>query len=270
MSLTNPNTPVSQQDLQDFYHKLLPYMGGSFGMIANKFSKGDMYSTDEKMIGQWIDGKPLYQRSVSVPSNVTLSSSSTFVDVVAFDTTGCVPKNIVLLRNDGSENLYCGDISYFVGADTNGNIKARTAFGQTTIFAGTVLTVQYTKTTDSAISIGDDTDYSTTEKIVGTWIDGKPIYQVTVQNTLPNCSTNGTSASKNITLANVDTFVGYQLHMQGNTYQATLPLYEGDKPENSVRGYYSTTYTAFVLRNSVKNYNGLPVDITLQYTKTTE
>ena len=29
MSLTNPNTPVSQQDLQDFYHKILPYMGGS-------------------------------------------------------------------------------------------------------------------------------------------------------------------------------------------------------------------------------------------------
>lgn len=31
MSLTNPNTPVSQQDLQDFYHKLLPYMGGGSG-----------------------------------------------------------------------------------------------------------------------------------------------------------------------------------------------------------------------------------------------
>ena len=31
MSLTNPNTPVSQQDLQDFYHKILPYIGGSSG-----------------------------------------------------------------------------------------------------------------------------------------------------------------------------------------------------------------------------------------------
>lgn len=29
MALTNPNTPVSQQDLQDFYHKIVPYMGGS-------------------------------------------------------------------------------------------------------------------------------------------------------------------------------------------------------------------------------------------------
>lgn len=28
MSLSHPNTPVSQQDLQDFYHKIAPYMGG--------------------------------------------------------------------------------------------------------------------------------------------------------------------------------------------------------------------------------------------------
>ena len=28
MSLSNPNTPISQQDLQDFYHKILPYLGG--------------------------------------------------------------------------------------------------------------------------------------------------------------------------------------------------------------------------------------------------
>ena len=47
------------------------------------------------------------------------------------------------------------------------------------------ITVYYTKTTDSAISIGSDTDYSTEEKIIGTWIDGKPIYRlVSVANRL--------------------------------------------------------------------------------------
>ena len=50
----------------------------------------------------------------------------------------------------------------------------------------TSATVQYTKTTDSAVEIGSDTDYSTTEKIVGTWIDGKPIWQKTVTGTAPN------------------------------------------------------------------------------------
>lgn len=39
MSLTNPNTPVSQQDLQDFYHKILPYIGGDAKMPAEDMSE---------------------------------------------------------------------------------------------------------------------------------------------------------------------------------------------------------------------------------------
>lgn len=41
--------------------------------------------------------------------------------------------------------------------------------------------LQYTKTTDSAatgeVTYANENDYSTTETIIGTWIDGKPIYQ---------------------------------------------------------------------------------------------
>ena len=44
MSLTNPNTPVSQQDLQDFYHKLLPYMGGGGG--GGTYTAGDGIDID--------------------------------------------------------------------------------------------------------------------------------------------------------------------------------------------------------------------------------
>ena len=44
----------------------------------------------------------------------------------------------------------------------------------------------FTKTTDSPIAIGSDTDYSTDEKIVGTWIDGKPLYQRVVIGTTGN------------------------------------------------------------------------------------
>lgn len=46
MSLTNPNTPVSQQDLQDFYHKLLPYMGGSSGGSGGGHTIEDSEGTD--------------------------------------------------------------------------------------------------------------------------------------------------------------------------------------------------------------------------------
>jgi len=46
MSLTNPNTPVSQQDLQDFYHKILPYMGGSSGGSGGGHTIEDAEGTD--------------------------------------------------------------------------------------------------------------------------------------------------------------------------------------------------------------------------------
>lgn len=36
MSLTNPNTPVSEQDLQDFYHKILPYFGGNSATVLSQ------------------------------------------------------------------------------------------------------------------------------------------------------------------------------------------------------------------------------------------
>lgn len=126
------------------HHMTLRY----FKMTDKAVSIGEAndYSTTEKIIGTWVDGKPLYQRSVVVPSNVVIGS--TFSNVVAFNTEGCSPKHITLLRADNADNMYYGDVSYFLGANNaSGYIKARTAFNSVQIFAGTVLTVQYTKTT---------------------------------------------------------------------------------------------------------------------------
>ena len=63
MSLTNPNSLVTEERLNQFYGQILPYLGGMSEVLANKFSKSDLYSTDEKLIGVWIDGKPLYQKT---------------------------------------------------------------------------------------------------------------------------------------------------------------------------------------------------------------
>ena len=68
MSVQNPERVVTKQDLADFYQCILPYLGGMPDILANKFSKGDMYSTDGKMIGQWIDGKPLYSKTKTMSS----------------------------------------------------------------------------------------------------------------------------------------------------------------------------------------------------------
>jgi len=181
MSLTNPNTVVTEQRLNEFYKGILPYLGGMPEMVANKFSKGDLYSTDEKMIGQWVDGKPLYQKTIEV--NVTTSTNqganiytgeislSTFFDFSTID------------------NMFFDiEHSFYVLGNVRGFVYGWVVKEASTVLIGTLyarsnvpskLTFQYTKQSDSPISIGNDTDYSTEEKIIGTWIDGKPLYQKT-------------------------------------------------------------------------------------------
>ena len=51
MSLSHPNTPVSQQDLQDFYNKIKPYMGGGttdYSDLENKPSVNNVTLSGDK------------------------------------------------------------------------------------------------------------------------------------------------------------------------------------------------------------------------------
>ena len=185
MSLTNPNKLITEERLSDFYQQILPYMGGMPEVVNNKFSKGNLYSTDEKMIGQWIDGKPLYQKTV-------VGNSST--NIILADSVSPNIEQIIDMKYRvgwlySSEHMYYYGNSYkndnnifrlAVSTDTNWKpISINPMSGSYFANKELIVTIQYTKTTDSPISIGSDTDYSTDEKIVGTWIDGKPIYQKT-------------------------------------------------------------------------------------------
>ena len=189
MSLTNPNTPVSQQDLQDFYHKLLPYMGGSFGLVATGIDSANLYSTTERVVGQWIDGKPLYQKTFNMTEafNVNASSSKTITLIssgvdkiinqngcVAFSTgqTELIPSVLIGFWEMCVRKTSAGLVN-FVIANKDSSAKS---------FSGYSITIQYTKTTDSAVeSYGTDTTYSTDEHVVGSWIDGSPVCQAVVQ-----------------------------------------------------------------------------------------
>ena len=44
----------------------------SYLVVANKFNKADLYSTTEKVVGCWTDGRPIYQKTIScgaLPNN---------------------------------------------------------------------------------------------------------------------------------------------------------------------------------------------------------
>lgn len=199
MSLTNPNKVITEERLSEFYQGILPYLGGMPEALANKFNKSDLYSTDEKIVGCWTDGKPVYQKVIS-----STSPTSDDVKYISVGTGISVDKFISInaMLYDGAGNIPFSGVSaaeISFGATLTG-IRV-TAFNNIDgVYPNTVgiktnvswwqgdpiiVIVKYTKTTDAANSFkyGSETDYSTTEKIVGTWIDGKPLYQKTFTGT---------------------------------------------------------------------------------------
>ena len=260
---------VTKQDLSNFYQGILPYLGGMPEMLANKFSKGDLYSTDEKMIGQWIDGRPLYQKTV-----VVTSPASAGVDtiVASFDASMQPREMIGLLDNtiplnyNGANEWYTKtrlEPSFSNSVVTGINIRMIVA-GYTNRV--TRITVRYTKNTDSAISIGSDTDYSTTEKIVGTWIDGKPIYQKTFNNIpFPANITDGTAKYRATAhgIANIENIISVKRCSNSN-----FPEVWGIDGTNKI--YFASVAAD---SNNITTYSNrsilsdVSVKVTLQYTK---
>lgn len=139
-----------------------------------------IYSLDEREIGVWTDGKPLYQKTVSfgaIPNNTSKNVAhniSNLDNIISFDG--------VMFSSDSFETVPSGENSNFrlTANDTNINIVTSANW---TDWADSYITLRYTKTTDTAGS-GTWTPqgvpavhYSTDEHVVGTWIDGSTIYE---------------------------------------------------------------------------------------------
>ena len=101
------------------------------------------YSTEEQRIGTWIDGKPLYQKTVEVTSITRSAWNSYLVDADA------VIKNIEGWYADANNRL---PLNYFTGSVMLNRTSDHadgyfSLYGSGTISTATV-TVKYTKTTD--------------------------------------------------------------------------------------------------------------------------
>lgn len=89
MSLTNPNKPVTEARLQEFYQQIKPYLGlrempsGDMSEIVSPkpvtAKGGHRYSTEEQIVGTWIDGSTLYEKTVqfTVPNATTEGTAAT-------------------------------------------------------------------------------------------------------------------------------------------------------------------------------------------------
>ena len=137
MAIQDDNTVLSKGDLKAYHEKILPYLGGNF-MLGTNVS--DYYSTDEKIVGVWTDGKPVYQKAwefsaISVPAG-------TWTNLPIKTTDYNIDQIVKSLAYSNKETRFCS-----VGIDTYLQIYSSTQIG-----ALTRVVLQYTKTTDAANS----------------------------------------------------------------------------------------------------------------------
>lgn len=259
MSLTAND--ITAKNFQTFYEGIRPYLNGSFPTpIVNKFSKGDLYSTDEKIIGQWIDGKPLYQKTFVFDSDITVSGTTRIpVKHTDYDMDYVLCGIAYYLGGSSSSSNFCF-YAAIIAENDNQNIGVISPIGNTKMNA---ITIAYTKTTDSPIAIGSDTDYSTTEKIVGTWIDGKPLYQKTIDcGALPNTAIKTVAHSISGWSKTVNVY-GYSTNGSN-----CIPVQYNSAGNADISVYTDATYIGIKTMSDVSSYS--ETYITIQYTKTTD
>jgi len=137
------------------------------GNIGNNFvTSGLNYSTDEQIVGRWIDGKPLYQKTmimssgytseIHVPNNATGVSVSGITDIFMSSIKPTLDK-IVYSEMNANDRSYSGSsyhhsYPYRFNKD-NGYIACVDNYmvgyqENIALYPGTAFTLRYTKSTD--------------------------------------------------------------------------------------------------------------------------
>lgn len=138
----------------------LSYKQQTIGSTDSGASSGEVYSTEEQVIGTWVNGKPLYRIVYSVGK--AISTPVTIVSI-PFDATSChlisARGNVALSGTDNQIRIIPGNIIHNTTGEITGTIGIQTnlagqmlqiVVSSSNAYSGSVfeLIVEYTKTTD--------------------------------------------------------------------------------------------------------------------------
>ena len=239
--------------------QLLVYDGDNSEWVNGNISGVNIqpiiYSTEEREVGVWTDGKPLYQKTYEVSISATSNQwVDTGIDIANGISIKC---EAVLYQSDGVTIMLESNIY------PNGDVYILNPRNVTMSLSH--LTLWYTKTTDTAGS-GIWTPsgvpavhYSTDEHVVGTWIDGSTLYQRTYHNiSISNGANNVVDNS-----FNDNTLRHFQVDLTGITNVL------GSIDDNiSDTLYVDNNVLYYYLYKNGNWWNALnTVDLTIQYTK---
>lgn len=156
---------------------------------SEEFLAPAIYSTDEREVGVWTDGKPLYQKTYRYSNTVYADTNNIIGNIgTNIDTLIFINRTV---RNSSNTRYSCYENSSvdssligFVFEKTTGDIavKSNVTWSSPVI----ICTIQYTKTTDTPGS-GTWTPsgipavhYDGNEKVIGTWF-GETLYEKTFE-----------------------------------------------------------------------------------------
>lgn len=126
-------TPMPAEDMSDI-------VTPKPGVMSRRFK----YSTEEQVVGEWIDGKPLYQKTWSVVKTVSSGASTTLFTLSGVDTSIMVSSFMI----ENNNKFMLPDSNCRIKIDSSGNVIANTSSGSSFSNATWYITLQYTKTTD--------------------------------------------------------------------------------------------------------------------------
>ena len=153
-TLPNPNLPVTEERLQEFYQQIKPYLGlrempsGDMSEIVSPkpvtAKGGHRYSTEEQIVGTWIDGSTLYEKTIDLGTFPNATVKTVAHDISNIDTVA----NVTIVAKNGSGGFlvlpYIYDTNTIIYGITSTSISIIASQDRSN-YTG-YATVRYTKT----------------------------------------------------------------------------------------------------------------------------
>lgn len=227
-----------------------------------------VYSTEEREVGVWIDGKPVYEKVVTLNKTIQGNTWVQLPELNSLNIDKCI------------DWKFYSDANTIVGGQYDWNATPNEIWlYRNTSLSMKAIHIRYTKTTDTAGSGKWATNgmlahhYSQTEHVVGTWIDGKPLYEKTVMGHFSS-SSNQTTISHGV--SNIKYVTKYEAFYIFQNQPRFIPQMYYDASGNVQHQFGAFIYDIdnsgifITYGNTLKSWSQYDIYVTIQYTKTTD
>lgn len=158
---TTPLSASNMNAIQDNAEEAIKEVAANLEQLKTDVTNSNVYSTEEKIIGVWIDGKLIYRKTMKISSitgkTVAISLSELNIDEIFFDfsKSNYKWKDASRTLPIVSANVYGDNVTSNIVPQEQTNIFYNTSdkklyceFGLKRPVKEAVVTIEYTKTTD--------------------------------------------------------------------------------------------------------------------------